>query len=169
MADERYPLHRRSEVNVAAEPGRLFAWLDDHRRLAGHMEKPSPVTLGMSMRIETDEGKGQAVGSLICISGRMFGIPLSLEEVVSVRSPPTRKVWETRGEPKLLVIGAYRMGFEISAKGAGSHLVVFIDYRLPERGPTRSLGRLLGHFYAGWCTRRMSADAATAFNARTGA
>lgn len=43
-----------------------------------------------------------------------------------------------RSEPRLLVIGAYRMGFTIAAQGDRSRLVV-------------------------WCTRRMATDAVAAF------
>ena len=74
-----------------------------------------------------------------------------------------RKIWETRGEPRLLVIGAYRMGFTIAAQRARSRLVVFIDYQLPPRGFARGLALLFGRTYAAWCTRRMATDAVAAF------
>lgn len=111
------------------------------------------------MRIETDSLHGQAVGSVIRMSGSVLGLRLALDEVVTEREPPLRKTWETRGEPHLLVIGGYRMGFTISARGQGSRLVVFVDYRLPERGLPRWLGRWFGSAYAAWCTRRMATDA----------
>lgn len=69
------------------------------------------------------------------------------------------KVWETRGESQLLVIGEYRMGFTISPSPVGSRLLVFIDYRLPDHGLPRILGWCLGSAYAAWCTRRMAKDA----------
>ncbi len=72
-------------------------------------------------------------------------------------------MWETIGEPRLLVIGAYRMGFAISPHAPGSRLVVSIDYRLPASGIERVLGWLLGRVYAAWCTQRMVADARAAF------
>ena len=87
---------------------------------------------------------------------------LAVEEVVTARLVPWNKTWETRGEPRLLVIGAYRMGFTISPQEARSHLVVFIDYQLPQTGFARVLGLIFGRAYAAWCTRRMTADAATA-------
>ena len=62
-AGEHYPLHHRSQVYVDADAHSLFAHLDDHRRLAGHMEKPSLMMAGATMRVETDALKGQAVGS----------------------------------------------------------------------------------------------------------
>ena len=118
---------------------------------------------GATLRVETDQLKGQAVGSVIRVNGRVLGVGLAVEEVVTDRVPPLRKTWETRGEPRLLVIGAYRMGFTIDAQGARSHLVVFIDYQLPPRGFARGLALLFGRTYAAWCTRRMATDAVAAF------
>jgi hypothetical protein len=165
MRAEDYPLHHRSEVVVAADPNTVFTRLDDHRRLASHMERPSLMTAGSSMHIETDSLGGQAVGSVIRMTGRVLGVNLALDEVVTERTPPLRKVWETVGEPRLLVIGAYRMGFEIAPEGGASRLIVFIDYRLPSRGLARGLGLLLGRSYAAWCTRRMAGDAKAAAGA----
>ena len=159
MAGDRYPLHHRSEVDVGTDAHSLFALLDDHRRLAGHMEKPSLMMAGATMRVETDALKGQAVGSVIRVTGRVLGVNLAVEEVVTERVPPLRKTWETRGEPRLLVIGSYRMGFTISPEGDHSRFVVFIDYQLPPRGFPYGLGLIFGRAYAAWCTRRMASDA----------
>ena len=82
--------------------------------------------------------------------------------MVTERVPPLCKTWETRGEPRLLVIGSYRMGFIISAHGDRSRLLVFIDYQLPPRGLARGLALLFGRTYAAWCTRRMASDAVAA-------
>ena len=118
------------------------------------------------METQIDAGRGQKVGSRIRLSGRVFGVELSVEEIVVERDPPRRKVWETTGAPKLLVIGHYRMGFELSAQGNASMLRVFIDYALPESAPARWLGRLFGRFYARWCTQQMVGDAVKHFETR---
>lgn len=162
-ADPRHALHYRSQDQLAVEPAVLFAHLDDHRRLSAHMERSSLMTAGASMRIDTDERHGQAVGSVIRLSGRVLGVRLAVDEVVTEREPPHRKAWQTVGEPKLLVVGAYRMGFTIDPVADGSRLVVFIDYELPARGVGRWLGALLGRSYAAWCTRRTAEDAHAAF------
>jgi hypothetical protein len=162
MVSDRYPLHHSSEVDVDADAPSLFAILDGHRRLAAHMEKPSLMMAGATMRVETDALKGRAVGSLIRVTGRVLGLNLVVEEMVTERVPPLRKTWETRGEPRLLVIGSYRMGFTITPQGNRSRLVVFIDYQLPPRGFTHALALLFGRTYAAWCTRRMATDAVAA-------
>lgn len=165
MTADPFPLHHKTEVLLAVDAVRLFAHLDDPRRLASHMERPSLMTAGASMQIETDERQGKAVGSQIHLRGSVLGIRLSVDEAVTRRDPPYEKVWETIGEPRLLVMGAYRMRFAISPLERGSRLVVFIDYRLPASGIARGLGWLLGRAYAVWCTRRMANDARIAFGA----
>ncbi len=106
-------------------------------------------------RMETviDDGRGQKVGSHIRLSGKAFGINMSLNEVITRYEPFRSKVWETVGTPKLLVIGHYRMGIEITPRNSTSELRVFIDYDLPESSAW--LGRLFGTAYAKWCVRQM--------------
>ena len=159
------PLQHASEAIVPAPVDSVFAHLDDHARLASHMERPSWMLGGGYMHAEIDAARGQAVGSRIALSGRAFGIRLSVEEVVTARSPPTHKVWETRGTPRLLVIGHYRMGFDLVPVADATKLRVVIDYALPDAGPGRLLGRLFGPTYARWCTRRMVDDAVEQFSA----
>ena len=160
------PLRYESSGFVQSPMGQVFAHIDDHTRLSSHMGEPSWRTGGGRMETEIDSGRGQKVGSQIRLSGRVFGVRLSVEETVTERDPPRRKVWETTGTPKLLVIGRYRMGFELSPQGMGSMLRVFIEYALPDRGPAHWLGRLFGRYYAGWCTRQMVDDAVKHFTSR---
>lgn len=162
------PLHFRSfeaESLVNAPPVELFSVLDDHTRLSAHMESTSWVMLGSRMRLHLDADDGRKVGSRIRITGRVLGIALVVEETITERTPPARKVWETIGQPRLLVIGRYRMGFEITPLGHDSRLRVFIEYALPA-GPAQILGFLLGPLYARWCVQRMVRDAVTHFSNR---
>lgn len=163
MSQVRFEHHHRSEAMVTATPEVLFTHLDDHARLVRHMEKPSLMTAGGVFRVETDQLQGKAVGSVIRMSGAVLGIDVWVEEVVTEYRPPFSKSWETRREPRLLVVGRYQMRFAISPQGASSLLTVVIDYRLPSRGVARLFGRLLGKSYASWCTRRMVNDALSAF------
>ena len=153
--------HMEASAHLAAEPHKVFALLDDQTRLAEHMGNPSLMMGGGKMTYALDEQNGQAVGSHIRMGGSAFGLQLSLNEVVTERIPPRRKVWQTVGTPKLVVIGSYEMGFELSAFGEGSALRVWIDYDLPS-----GFGRFvpaLGDAYARWCVKQMASDAVRAF------
>ena len=157
-------LHHETIGIVNVPPAQLFDHLDDPRRLSTHMNQSSAMMLGSRMDTELDAAAGRAVGSNIRMTGRLLGIPLFLEEVVTEHVPPKRKAWQTIGTPQLLVLSEYTMGYEIAPEGAASRLRVFIDYGLPARGLSRWLGRLFGRFYARWCTQRMVQDAVAYFN-----
>jgi hypothetical protein len=154
--------HKEAAARVAAAPQTVFAHLDDQTRLGKHMAKPSLMMGGGKMTYEFDEQKGQAVGSHIRMGGSAFGLQLYLDEVVTERTPPQRKVWRTVGQPRLVVVGSYEMGFDLRSVVEGSALRVWIDYELPPRG----LGRFvpaLGDRYARWCVEQMVRDAVRAF------
>ncbi|ARS66059.1 SRPBCC family protein [Sinorhizobium meliloti] len=158
-----YAYTAQAIADVATSAEVLFDYLDDPASLGSHMQKPSMMMLGGRMSYEFDEAKGRTVGSVIKMRGNILGLVLSVEEVITERQPPRRKVWETRGRPNLLVVGAYRMGFEISALGRASRLCVFIDYDYPVTIAAKFLGPMFGPIYARWCVNRMANDATNAF------
>jgi hypothetical protein len=157
-----YSRHEEAIGQVAAPLEAVFTFLDDHERLASHMSKRSWMMGGGKMDTILDEAHGQQVGSRFTVRGRVFGFRLSLDERVIERVPPSRKAWETEGEPRLLVVGAHRMGFDL-ASGTMTTARVWIDYDLPSRGIGRWIGTLLGSRYARWCVRRMLGDVQRAF------
>ena len=156
--------HYEHAAFIRTSVDRLFAHVDDHVRLSSHMTKSSWMMGGGRMDVKFDEGRGQRVGSRIRVAGRVFGLRLSLEEVVVERDPPLRKVWETTTPPRLLVIGHYRMGFDIVPANERAELHVFIDWTVPDTIPARWLGFLFGRVYARWCANRMIRDAAAHFD-----
>ena len=164
MLTRSFALHEASSALAHGSAVQIFAYLDDPKSLAAHMGESSMMMLGSRMSINVDVDDGRVVGSKIRMQGRMMGIPLSLEEVITECQVPRRKVWETIGTPNLLVIAHYRMGFELTPTGDSSMVRVFIDYSLPTTAPGSWLGRLLGGFYARWCTKQMANDAARQFD-----
>jgi hypothetical protein len=110
--------------------------------LSAHMGKPSMMMMGSKMSTEVDAGGGRVIGSKIRMRGSVMGIPVSLEEVVTERQAPNIKLWETIGNPRLLVLAHYRMGLT---------------------APESWLGSLFGAVYARWCTKWMANDAAEHF------
>lgn len=156
--------HYEREASIHAPAEAVFDFADDHARFSSHMSESSMMMAGSKMQVEFDAGKGQTVGSHIRLDGRVFGVRLDVDEVVTERTPPLRKTWETVGVPRLLVIGAYRMGFALTPDQRSCRLRVFIDFEYPS-GWSYLLGRLLGGTYARWCVRQMIDGAARQFEA----
>ena len=163
MSDRSFPFHHESIGPANAPVEQVFAYLDDPKALAAHMGESSMMMMGSRMSIDVDAGGGRVIGSKVLMHGRMLGIWLSLEEVITKRRVPAMKVWETIGTPKLLVMSHYRMGFELTRNGASSLVRVFIDYSLPVKAPGSWLGYWLGGTYARWCTKQMVSGATRHF------
>jgi hypothetical protein len=161
-----YQRRFESMLHVKAPAEAVFDFVDDHGRLVSHMMNSSTMMAGGRMTIGTDAAHGRAVGSHITLSGTVLGLRLFLDEVITRRDPPLRKEWETVGTPRLVIIGAYRMGTAIESAADGSGVSVFIDYDLRRRLGGRILGWLLAGFYARWCVRQMLAAVAAEFQRR---
>ena len=155
--------HHQKEAIIAASRAEVFAYLDDQTRLAAHMEKRSMMMLGGRMSYAFDADQGRAVGSVIRMGGHFLGLSLVVVEVVTERTPPAHKTWETRGRQRLLIIDSYVMGFETHDVAGRTSTRVYIDYRLPSSLPGRWFGFLIAGFYARWCVSRMLDDASRHF------
>lgn len=153
--------HYEENTLIPASSGKLFAYIDDHKRFSSHMSQSSWMMGGGRMNVSVDEGRGQKVGSHIRLNGSAFGIKLFLDEVVTRHEPPYVKTWETVGIPKLLVVGSYRMGIEIKPQNTHSRLRVYIDYDLPINNVL--IGKLFSGMYAKWCVQQMIKGASDYF------
>jgi hypothetical protein len=151
--------HFEASRRLSVAPEALFAHLDDQTRLAAHMTQSSAMMGGGRMTYAFDAERGMAVGSRVRMGGSAFGLTMSVEEEITERNPPVRKVWQTLGTPRLLIIGGYEMGFAIAPEAGGSKLRVWIDYILPHGWLGKLFGWLLAGFYARWCVGRMVSDA----------
>ncbi len=152
---EELSRHYQNSLVIPASAEDIFAYADNHQNFSSHMNKSSWMMGGSRMETRVDDGQGQAVGSHIYMDGKVFGIKLSLDEVVTKREPPRYKEWQTVGNPKLLIIGHYRMSFEISSDGNTSKFKVSIDYELPKSLGGSLLGSIFGGTYAKWCVQQM--------------
>ena len=147
--------HYENSVLIPADPQSIFTYADHHTNFSSHMNNSSWMMGGGKMKTHVDERKGQKLGSHIKMSGKVFGINLFLDEVITRHEPPFYKEWQTVGKVNLLVIDNYILGFEIKPDNGGSLLRVYIDYDLPKSAKTYWLGILFGRMYARECVRQM--------------
>ena len=161
-ATSAFPFTEEVVAIVAAPREKVFAFIDDPTRVAGHMSKASWRMAGATLQVRTDAGRGRHPGSRTRLAGRVLGMSLSAETEVLERDPPQFKSWRTIGPVRLLAIGAYRMSVRLDRVPGRSHVTIRIDYAPP--GPRAGVaGRWAARAYARWCVRRMAADVAAAF------
>lgn len=132
-------------IKIAKSPQEVFAFANNHANFSSHMSKSSWMMGGGKMELVADKDGFQKLGSHIKMSGKVFGVKLFLDEVVTVYDPPYCKEWQTVGDINLIVIGHYKLGFEVRPTKKGSIFKVYIDYE----------DKLFGNFYAKWCVHQM--------------
>ncbi len=147
--------HYEESTLIHASAKEVFAYADDHANFSAHMNKSSWMMGGGSMETIVDEARGQKAGSHITMQGKVLGVNLFLDEVITIHKPPHQKEWQTVGNINLIVIDHYKLGFEIEVKENQSKLKVYIDYNIPKTFITKILGQLFGGIYAKWCVRQM--------------
>ncbi len=155
MTQREYQKHYEETVKVVANANTVFTFADNPANFSSHMNKSSWMMGGSKMETQTDDGKGQQIGSHIMMKGNVFGISLFLDEVIIQHEAPYKKAWETVGKINLAVIDHYKLGFEITPDGNFSTLKVYIDYNLSTSWKTWLPSILFGDMYAKWCVRQM--------------
>lgn len=113
------PLHFEASAMLAGSAQDIFAVADEPTLLTRHMSRPTLMMGGGSMQCEVDVLAGKAVGSVIRLTGKAFGITIAAEEIIEDRTVPYSKVWATIGRPQLVVVRDYRMGFEVADNADG--------------------------------------------------
>lgn len=156
--------HYEESITISASPIAVFTYADDHKNFSSHMNKSSWMMGGGKMETHVDEGNGQKLSSHIKMHGKIFGVKLFLDEVITQYEPPNRKAWKTVGDINLLIIGYYTLGFTITTKEEKSLLNVYIDYDLPNSFFGYLLGLIFGELYAKWCVHQMITGVKEHFN-----
>ena len=86
-----YAKYAETSGLIEASLTAIYEFLDDQSNLSAHMRQSSGMMLGSSMDIHMEPDHTRHVGSRFGFAGRIFGIPLSVEEVVTGREPPVSK------------------------------------------------------------------------------
>jgi len=152
-----------STIDLLAPPQQVFAFLDDPSVAGAHMQRPSLMMLGGTMKYDVDHGKGQVVGSIVKMHGKVLGLELFVEEIVTEWQPPWRKSWQTLGRPKLLLVDCYHMDFVIRPITEGSRVTVKIQYSYSRSSVGSWLGGAPAKAYANWCVSKMTSEAGNHF------
>ena len=80
--------HYEDSTPAAGLPREVFDFIDNPNNLAMHMEIPSPLMGGGSVKTIIGAGEAKTIGSHIRMSGKAFGIPIFLDEAITRREPP---------------------------------------------------------------------------------
>ena len=107
---------KRTEVyNAPAE--KVFGYLDDLGLTGMHMTKSSVMMMGSKLHLEFLTSDHAGPGSKYRWTGTMMGMNMDFTVEVTKWVEGVEKVWETKGESKMIIYSWYRMHLLVYPKG----------------------------------------------------
>ncbi|MFZ5552854.1 MAG: SRPBCC family protein [Bacteroidota bacterium] len=141
---------------INASPEKAFAFMDNIENTGMHMTKKNTAMMGSRLTIEWLSENKTGLGTKYRWTGKVAGMNMDFTVEVTKWENGKEKIWETVGEPKLIVLSWYRMFLTLEPDENGNTIALLgIDYRRPKGGV---LGFFLAKRYAAWCVNSMLND-----------
>jgi hypothetical protein len=102
----------RTEIYQAA-PEMVFKTIDDLGVTGMHMTKSSMMMMGSKLHLEFLTKHHIGLGSRYRWTGTMMGLKMDFTVEVTKWNEGSEKVWETIGDPKLIIYSWYRMTLNV--------------------------------------------------------
>jgi len=116
------PWHFEKSIDIHASPAEVFAYVDDIHHTGFHMEKSSMPMMGGKMQVEILSRNTRGLGASYRWTGGVLGMPIDFSETVVNWVKGKERVWRTIGDPKIIIMGHYEMGFSLTPIPSGTRL-----------------------------------------------
>lgn len=149
----------RTEV-YDATPERVFKCIDDLGVTGTHMTKSSAMMMGSKLNLEYLTEKHTGMGTKYRWTGKMMGMPMDFTVEVTKWIEGKEKIWETIGQPRMIIYSWYRMHLITAPKlNNGTEAALSIRYEKPKGFFNKILCFLFADWYCAWCLNQMLGDA----------
>jgi hypothetical protein len=149
-------------VEIKAAPEKVFGFVDDIQHTGWHMKKSSMAMMGSKLTLEVLSKNKTGLGATYRWYGQVMGMAMDFSEEVTEWVKNKRRVWETTGKPKLIIMNGYKMWFEVEPVKNKTRITFGITYDLPRDLRGKILGAISAKWYSKWCLKSMTQDAKTA-------
>ena len=139
-------------------PDKVFKCIDDLGVTGMHMTKSSMPMMGGKLDLNFLTVNHTGLGSKYRWTGKVVGMPMDFMVEVTKWVMGKEKIWETIGEPKMIIYSWFRMQLDISAASEGTKAELSISYKKPKGWLNRLLSFFLAGWYCNWCLRNMLED-----------
>ncbi len=137
----------------------VFEKLDDLGVTGTHMTRSSMMMMGNKLSLTYLSPNHTGLNSTYRWQGKMMGIPMDFTVTVTKWISNKEKVWETVGEPHLIIYSWYRMTLNVSLTPEGTVAELAISYKRPAGFFLKILSFLFADLYCIWCLNKMLNDA----------
>lgn len=142
-----------------ATPEDVFKQIDDLGVTGMHMTQSSMMMLGSKLKLEYLTANHTGLGTKYRWTGKLMGMPLDFTVEVTKWISGREKVWETIGDPKLIIYSWYRMHLMSLPRLNGAEAELSISYEKPKGIFNKILSFLFADWYCRWCLKHMLGDA----------
>lgn len=136
----------------------VFSYLDDLGVTGMHMTRSSAMMMGSKLHLEFLTKQHTGLGSKYQWTGTMMGMRLDFTVEVTKWVEGVEKVWETKGDAKMIIYSWFRMHLLVLQKGITSQAELSISYEKPKKWFARILSFLFADWYCNWCLKSMLSD-----------
>lgn len=156
---------------IEADPQTVFAYMDAISNTGGHMMKDSSMMMGSRLQLDQLSPNATGQGARYRWYGNVMGFPMDFTIVVTKWIENTEKVWETTGQPKMLILSWYQMRLLIKPVGNEhkSQVTLSFHYKRPKQMFWQVMSVLLADGYANWCVKSMLQDSKAALESNRSA
>ena len=143
----------------SASPEVVFKAIDDLGITGMHMTGSSMMMMGSKLHLEFLTTNRTGLGSRYRWTGKMMGLAMDFTVEVTKWVDGVEKIWETIGEPKLIIYSWYRMKLLVYESNGKTDAELSISYDKPKGFFNNILCFFLADWYCRWCLRKMLGDA----------
>ena len=136
----------------------VFRHLDNLGITGMHMTQSSMMMMGSKLDLEFLTENHLGLGTKYRWTGKMMGIKMDFTVEVTKWIEGEEKIWETIGQPKLIIYSWYRMHLKVAKIQEGTSVELSISYERPNGLFYRILSFLFADWYCRWCLKHMLED-----------
>jgi hypothetical protein len=148
---------------IPAESEKVFSFMDDYSKTGMHMTESSTMMMGSKLQLEQLSPNATGIGATYRWFGKMMGMTIDFTQTVSKWVQGVEKEWKTNGDVKIIIMGWYRMFWNLKPVEGGTLATIGIDYSAPREWYFKVLSFLFGGMYSRWCLNSMLRDTKKAF------
>lgn len=135
--------------------GLVFETIDDLGVTGMHMAQSSVMMAGSKLRLTFLTSQHKGLGTCYRWYGSFLGMKIHFTVVVTRWIEGIEKIWETVGEPRLLIFSWFSMHLHTTKMPGGTLAELSISYEKPKGWYFRLLSTLFAKMYCRWCLNNM--------------
>lgn len=136
----------------------VFSCIDNLGVTGMHMTQSSVMMMGSKLNLQFLTENHTGLRTKYRWTGKMMGIKMDFTVEVTKWVPGEEKIWETIGDPKLIIYSWYQMHLLLTKIPNGTSAKLSISYKKPEGVFHKILSFLFADWYCRWCLKHMLED-----------